>query len=124
VVPGQTILGGAVIDTRYFRTDLKAKTGETLVLGGIIQKQISNTLRKTPILGDIPGLGWLFKKRDQTSQEMELLVFLRPKVTRTPEEARQLLEEIYKQAPHIRDWNGDSDSGAGQSKAGGKAGRS
>ena len=54
VVSGQTVLGGAVFDTRNFRTDLTAKNGQTLVLGGIIQKQISDTLRKTPILGSIP----------------------------------------------------------------------
>jgi general secretion pathway protein D len=107
IVPGQTILGGALIDTREFRTDLKAQTGETLVLGGIIQKQVSNTLRKTPILGDIPGLGWAFKKRDKTSHEVELMVFLRPKITRTPEEARRLLDEIYRQAPGVKEWDKD-----------------
>ena len=48
VVPGETILGGAVFDTRNFQTDLTAKNGQTLVLGGIIQRQISDTLRKTP----------------------------------------------------------------------------
>src|SRR5439155_549995 len=70
IVPGQTLLGGAIINTRDFRTDLKAKTGETLVLGGIIQEQTSETIYKTPILGDIPGLGWAFKKRDKTSHEV------------------------------------------------------
>ena len=103
VVPGQTLFGGAIIDTRDFRTDLKAKSGETLVLGGIIQNQVTDTLRKTPILGDIPGLGWVFKKRDKTSHEVELMVFLRPKITRTPEESRELLQDIYKKAPHVKD---------------------
>ncbi len=84
MVPGVTILGGAVFDTRNFRTDLTAKNGQTLVLGGIIQKQITDTLYKTPLLGDIPGLKWLFNKRDKSSHEVELMVFLRPKVTRTP----------------------------------------
>jgi len=105
IVQGQTILGGALIDSREFRTHLQAQTGETLVLGGIIQKQVSNTLRKTPILGDIPGLGWAFKKRDKTSHEVELMVFLRPKITRTPEEAHKLLEEIYRKAPGVKDWD-------------------
>ena len=39
IVPGQTLFGGAIIDTRTFRTDLEAKSGQTLVLGGIVQKQ-------------------------------------------------------------------------------------
>src|SRR5262249_21746548 len=67
VVPGVTVLGGAIVDTRNFRTDLTAKNGQTLVLGGIIQKQVSDTLHKTPILGDIPGLRYLFSKKDKDS---------------------------------------------------------
>lgn len=110
VVPGQLILGGAVFDTRNFKTDITAKNGQTLVLGGIIQKQLSDTLRKTPFLGDIPGLGWLFKKKDKLSREVELLVFLRPKVVRSPEEAKELLEEMDKKAPLIRKWKDESDA--------------
>lgn len=107
IVPGQTLFGGAILDTRNFKTDLSAKNGETLVLGGIIQRQISDTLRKTPILGDIPGLGWAFKKKDRTSREVELLVFLRPKVVRSPEEAKELLDEVDKRAPLIKQWKED-----------------
>jgi general secretion pathway protein D len=108
VVPGQTVLGGSVFDTRNFRTDLTAKNGQTLVLGGIIQKQVSDTLRKTPILGDIPGLGWAFKKKDKTTRDVELMVFMRPKVTRTPEQNRELLEDIYRKAPIIKQWDEQS----------------
>ncbi len=102
IVSGQLVLGGAIFDTRNFKTDLTAKNGETLVLGGIIQKQMSDTLRKTPILGSIPGLGWAFKKKDKSTREVELLVFLRPKIVRTPEEARELMIEMDKKAPLIR----------------------
>jgi type II secretion system protein D len=105
IVPGQIVLGGAVFDTRNFKTDLEAKSGETLVLGGIIQKQTSDTMRKTPILGSIPGLGWAFKKKDKVSREVELIVFLRPKVVRTPQEAKELLDEIDKKTPLIKKAN-------------------
>jgi general secretion pathway protein D len=104
LVVGQTILGGVVINTRNFRTELTAKSGETLVLGGIIQNQTSDADRKTPILGEIPGLKWLFNKKDKSKERVELLVFLRPKVTRTPEEAKALLEDANKRMPLIRDW--------------------
>jgi len=102
IVPGQTLFGGAILDTRSFRTDLTAKDGQALVLGGIIQKQVSDTLRKTPILGSIPGLGWAFKKKDTIRREVELLVFLRPKIVRTPEEAQELMDEIDRKAPMIK----------------------
>jgi general secretion pathway protein D len=104
VVAGETILGGAVFDTRNFRTDLTAKNGQTLVLGGIIQKQVTDTLYKTPLLGEIPGLKWLFNKKDKSSHEVELMVFLRPKVTRTPQDAQDLMDEIYDKAPNVKKW--------------------
>ena len=96
--------GTLILDTRNFKTDLTVKNGQTLVLGGIIQRQLSDTIRKVPILGSIPGLGWAFKKKDKTSHEVELMVFLRPKVVRTPEEAQELLDEVDKRAPLIRKW--------------------
>jgi len=108
VVPGVTVLGGSIFDTRNFRTDLTAKNGQTLVLGGIIQKQVSDTLRKTPILGDIPGLGWAFKKKDKTTRDVELMVFMRPKVTRSQEQNKELLEDIYRKAPIIKQWDEES----------------
>jgi type II secretion system protein D len=98
------IQGQTVIDSAQFRTELTAKAGETLVLGGIIQKQLSDTTYKIPILGDIPGLKYIFSKRDKSSKRTELLVFLRPKVVRTPEQARVLLEETRKSMPLIQKW--------------------
>jgi type II secretion system protein D len=98
------ILGQPVFDSAQFRTELTAKAGETLVLGGIIQKQLSDTIYKTPILGSIPGLKYIFAKRDKSVKRTELLVFLRPKVVRSPEQARALLEETRKSMSLIQDW--------------------
>jgi len=93
-----------VIDAAQFRTELTAKAGETLVLGGIIQKQINDNTYKTPILGSIPVLKYVFGKHDKSVKRTELLVFLRPKVVRTPEQARLLLEEARKQMQMIHQW--------------------
>jgi type II secretion system protein D len=108
VVAGDTINGGSVFDTRNFRTDLTAKNGQTLVLGGIIQKQLSDTLRKTPLLGDIPGLKWLFNKKDKSSQDVELMVFLRPHVVKTPEDAQKVLRDVEVRAPLVKQWSDDT----------------
>jgi len=107
VVPGVTILGGAVFNTRNFQTDLTAKNGETLVLGGILQQQLSDTLRKTPYLGAIPGLGWVFKKKDKQSDQVELMVFLRPHVVHSEKEAEKLLEDINQRFPKVKQWEQD-----------------
>jgi general secretion pathway protein D len=105
---GQTLFGGAILDTRNFRTDLLVKSGQTVILGGIIQREDTDTVRKVPFLGDIPGLGWAFKKKDKVSREVELMVFLRPRITRSPEEAKQLLEEVEKKTPLIKEWEKDA----------------
>src|SRR5208282_2650731 len=98
----QQINTQVVIDSAQFRTELTAKTGETLVLGGIIQKQLTDTSYKTPILGSIPILKYIFSKRDKSGKRTELLVFLRPTVVRTPAQARALLDEVTKKMPLIQ----------------------
>jgi len=102
VKPGVTLFGSPVIDTRNYRTEFTVRDGQTLVLGGIIQTQLIDIVRKVPILGDIPLLGWLFKKSDETAQDVELMVFLRPTVTRTPEDVERLMEEERRVTPQIQ----------------------
>lgn len=104
---GELINGGVVIDTRNFHTDLMLKSGQTAVLGGIINKQHQNIVRKVPVLGSIPGLGWLFKKRDKTTTDMELMVFLSPRITRSPEQAKQLIDDVEKSAPKVKQYQED-----------------
>ena len=106
---GGTVLGGDIFDTRNFRTDLTAKNGQTLVVGGIIQKQLSNTLRKTPWLGNIPGLKWVFNKQDKSTQEVELMVFLRPRVIRSEADATAALAQVDEQAPLVKKWQDGAD---------------
>lgn len=108
VVPGQTVLGGAVFDTRNFRTDLTSRNGQTLVVGGIIQRQVSDIQRRTPLLGYIPIVEWAFKKKDQSHRQVELMVFLRTKVVRTPQEAQELLDEVDRKAPSLKKWQNEN----------------
>ncbi len=101
---GETLFGGAILDTRSFKTDMVVKSGETLVLGGIIQQETSDIVRKVPLLGDIPILGYAFKKRDKVERDVELMVFLRPVVTRSPEDVRKLIQEVDRKTPRIEAW--------------------
>lgn len=99
---GETLFGGAILDTRNFRTDLMVKSGQTVVLGGIIQNQQSEVVHKVPLLGDIPVLGWAFKKKDKVNKNVELMVFLKPEISRSPEEASKLLKEVDRKTPILR----------------------
>ena len=76
-----TIIGGAPgIDTREANTNVIIKNGETIVIGGLIHDTQSNTVFKIPLLGDIPLIGWLFRKKSVVRNRMELLIFVTPKI--------------------------------------------
>ena len=81
-VPSAT--GGLVpsIDTRKVVTQVLVNDGETVVLGGIFETERRATEDKVPILGDIPGLGRLFKRNSTVSNKRELLIFVTPKILR------------------------------------------
>jgi type IV pilus assembly protein PilQ len=82
VVPSAT--GGFVpsIDTRQVISTVVVSDGETVVLGGIYETEIRDTYSKVPVLGDIPGLGYLFRSRNNVNNNAELLIFVTPKIIR------------------------------------------
>jgi len=65
---------------REVKTNANIKTGDILVLGGLIRSTISDTQRSMPILGSIPVLGWLFKSKAQDVRKNNLTVFIRPTI--------------------------------------------
>jgi len=54
--------------------------GQTVVLGGIYEINKSNTTTKVPGLGDIPGVGVLFRKTSRANSKAELLIFVTPRI--------------------------------------------
>lgn len=72
--------GASVIGTKEIETQVLADNGETVVIGGIYQEDESNGETKVPILGNIPVLGNLFKKKSRRNNRTELLIFLTPKI--------------------------------------------
>ena len=82
LVPSAT--GGFVpsIDTRSISTQVLVNDGQTVVLGGIMETERRDSERKVPFLGDIPGLGVLFRTRSKTENRDELLIFVTPKILR------------------------------------------
>jgi type IV pilus assembly protein PilQ len=70
------------IDTRNITTQVLVNDGQTVVLGGILETERRETEKKVPYLGDIPGLGILFKQKSRTDNKDELLIFVTPKILR------------------------------------------
>lgn len=71
-----------VTTKRAAKTSIVVKDGETVVIGGLIQDQDNDSVSKVPILGDIPGLGWLFKTTSKTRTKTNLMILLVPRIVK------------------------------------------
>ena len=76
--------GGFVpsIDTRSVQNQVLVNDGQTVVLGGIYETETREGVTKVPVLGDIPGLGYLFRTRTKSQNKTELLIFVTPRILR------------------------------------------
>ncbi|WP_429153388.1 type IV pilus secretin PilQ [Aeromonas veronii] len=77
---GQAVGETFAINAQSITTQVLVRNGETLVLGGIYQQTIKSDISKVPLLGDIPGLGALFRKTSSENKKRELLIFVTPKI--------------------------------------------
>jgi len=71
---------GYAIDTKHIQTQVLVENGGTVVVGGIFTEDQSNTIDKVPLLGDLPGVGVLFKRTVNSTEKREMLVFITPRV--------------------------------------------
>jgi len=70
--------------TRSAETTVSVHDGQTIVIGGLIEDQLTDTVRKVPLLGDIPIAGFLFRRTITQKSKTELLIFLTPHVAQEP----------------------------------------
>lgn len=77
---GQITPAGFAINTKHVKTQVRVEDGGTVVLGGIYEDTDRHNEARVPGLGQLPGLGWLFKNRDLLQRNSELLIFLTPRV--------------------------------------------
>lgn len=82
------------IQQRKIQTRVLVNDGESLALGGLIQARNDVTRDQMPILGDIPIIGNAFKRKTDSIKRTELIVFIRPRVVRDINEARQVTDEF------------------------------
>ncbi len=84
-----------ILNKREIQTTMTVDDGQIMAIGGLLDDNERRTLEKTPLLGDIPILGELFKSRSRTRGKTNLMVFIRPTIMRTAEDARRLAEQRY-----------------------------
>jgi general secretion pathway protein D len=91
-----------VTNTRTITTSVFVNDGDVLVLGGLIDDQLREGEQRVPGLGRIPGLGWLFRKRTTNHDKSNLMVFIRPTILKTPEDARFQTNSKYRYIQDIQ----------------------
>ncbi len=77
---GQITTAGYAINTKHVKTQVLVDNGGTVVIGGILEAADKDDVAKVPGLGQLPGLGWLFKSQQLTQRKTEMLIFVTPRV--------------------------------------------
>jgi len=86
---------GIITNKRSIQTTVLVNDGQTIVLGGLMQDNVTENNSKIPGLGDIPGLGLLFRSNARSAQKTDLMVFLRPIIVRTEDQGSALSQQRY-----------------------------
>lgn len=78
--PGDVVNGVPSINTQNVKTQVLVSNGETAVLGGIYEQTLNDTIDKVPFFGDLPLIGYAFKRKIQQDDKKELLIFITPRL--------------------------------------------
>lgn len=84
-----------IINKREIETTVTVDDGEILALGGLLDDNERRTIERIPLLSDIPGIGELFKSRSNSRSKTNLMVFIRPTILRSKEDAQKLTQQRY-----------------------------
>lgn len=89
-IPITDNVNAPVIAKRSAETVVVTGNGKTVVIGGLMERNKTESIRKVPVLGDIPVLGWAFRRKIKEDTKTELLIFLTPYVVNLPSELEAL----------------------------------
>ena len=84
-----------IINKREIETTALVDDGDIVVLGGLLDQQETMSVQRTPLLGDVPGLGALFRSTARERGRTNLMVFIRPRIIRSVEDARNVTAPRY-----------------------------
>ncbi len=99
---------GPITTKRSAKTSVLVKSGDTVILGGMMQDTVTTNESKVPILGDIPLLGYLFRFSSAKHEKTNLLIFLTPHIIRTPEEMSEVTTENQEKMDRFIEQNKDA----------------
>ncbi|TDV58013.1 type II secretion system protein D (GspD) [Pseudomonas graminis] len=94
--------GNPRISTRSVSTQVAVQSGQTVLLGGLIKQDNTDTVSAVPYLGSIPGLRWLFGNTVKSKKRTELVVLITPRVITSNSQARQVTDDYRQQLQLIK----------------------
>jgi general secretion pathway protein D len=83
---------GPTFTKRLLQNTVVAEDGKTVVLGGLIGNSVQEVITKVPFFGDIPLLGWLFKRKETVEKKTNLLIFITPRIIRSADDLAQVTQ--------------------------------
>jgi len=87
--------GGVTTNKRSVESTVLVNDGQIVVIGGLIQDTVGDSVEKVPVLGDLPGIGGLFQYKTRSRTKTNLMVFLRPTLVRDAQRADPFTSERY-----------------------------
>ena len=96
-VSNTTVQGQAdlITNRRSIEAVVQVDDGQVVVLGGLIQDDVVDTVERIPVLGSLPIIGALFRNKTKTAVKRNLMVFLKPRIVRSPEELAKYSKQKY-----------------------------
>lgn len=95
VARSTTNSGELILDKREIETTVLADDGDIIVLGGLLDQNEQLTNERVPFFGDLPVVGGLFRNKTRARTKRNLMVFIRPRIVRTAEQARSVTADRY-----------------------------
>jgi len=83
------------INKREIKTTVMVESGQTVILGGLIDEDVQESVQKVPLLGDIPFIGHLFKSTSNSTRKRNLMVFLKPQIITDQNVMNSMAKEKY-----------------------------
>ena len=91
VAASDLVNSAVVTNDRNIKTMVSVDSGDTAVIGGLMQDTEAEKVTKVPILGDIPILGWLFKSTESSKTKLNLVMFITPKILRNSDDSADIV---------------------------------
>ncbi|TNF54620.1 hypothetical protein EP227_03985 [bacterium] len=88
---------GPTYTKRATRTSVVVRDGQTVVISGLMQERDEEGISKTPAIGDVPVIGWLFKHKSKTKEKTNLLVFITPHIVKGSTQLAMITQDKHKE---------------------------